>query len=460
MADLVQRWVVRAWLLLFVVIGLMVTAILLAPPANAEMPDPGDELMFYRDGDGTFRYYDMGPTGGLASLLSGGAGYSTGWTSITAVDLDGGIRDELMFYRAGDGAFRYYDMKASGGLAKLLSGGMGYSKGWTSINGVDLNGDGKDELMFYRASDGAFRYYSMKPNGALSRLLSGGLGYSKGWTSITSVDLDNDRQHETLFYRSTDGTFRYYDMKASGGLASLLSGGSGYSSGWTSITGVNLEGDLPKERISSFTTYFACCQARVTNIRTMARALNGKVVMPGETFSIDAAIGPRTTAKGYVPAPYLQSGQGQCCAVGGGVSQFGTTMHNAVFWGGLKVVEHQPHSAWISRYPLGIEATLVYRSIDYRFTNDTVTPLTIRTSTTGTSLTVELWGNQGGWQVRGRHPTGATRSSISVLDAGDSTAKRVKATVSGSAPGAVRVVRTLVQGGGRRTQAWNWYYLG
>jgi hypothetical protein len=225
------------------------------------------------------------------------------------------------------------------------------------------------------------------------------------------------------------------------------------------IPAIAVPAQKPIERVSSFTTFFSCCQDRVTNIQTMARAVDGYVVMPGETFSIDELIGPRTTSKGYVPAPYLIGGQGACCAVGGGVSQFGTTIHNAVFWGGYQVDRHQPHSGWISRYPLGIEATLVYRSIDYRFTNDTTTPVFIETSATSTSVTVELWGNQGGWRVRGHHPIGARSSSITVLDNGGSDAKRVSATVSGSAPGTVRVTRTLTQGGSSTSQSWWWNYL-
>jgi hypothetical protein len=215
----------------------------------------------------------------------------------------------------------------------------------------------------------------------------------------------------------------------------------------------------PIERVSSFTTFYDCCQNRVTNIQTMARAVDGYVVMPGEMFSIDRVVGPRTSAKGYVPAPYLVNGEGACCAVGGGVSQFGTTIHNAVFWGGYQIDRHQPHSGWISRYPLGIEATLVYNSIDFRFTNDTTTPVYIRTSYTSTSITVELWGNQGGWQMRGQHPRGARSSSITVLDRGGSDAKRVSATVTGSAPGTVRVTRTLTRGGVSTSQSWWWNYV-
>lgn len=213
------------------------------------------------------------------------------------------------------------------------------------------------------------------------------------------------------------------------------------------------------ERVSRFTTYFDCCQNRVTNIRTMARAVDGYVVLPGETYSIDEIVGPRTSSKGYLPAPYLINGQGACCAVGGGVSQFGTTIHNAVFWGGYEIGTFRPHSGWISRYPLGIEHTLVYSSIDFRFTNDTDTPVIIETSSTSTSVTVELWGYQGGWQMSGYHPRGSRNSAISVIDSGTSEAKRVSASVSGSAPGRVRIVRTLTQNGVSDSQTWTWNYV-
>jgi hypothetical protein len=216
---------------------------------------------------------------------------------------------------------------------------------------------------------------------------------------------------------------------------------------------------LPIERVSKFTTYHDCCQDRVVNIQTMARTLDGYVVMPGQTFSIDEVIGPRTTAKGYRPAPYLQGGEGKCCAVGGGVSQFGTTIFNAAFWGGYQIDFHRPHSGWIDRYPLGIEATLVYKSIDFRFTNDTTTPVTIETSFTSTSITVELWGNQGGWQMSGAHPRGARNSNITVHDQGGSDAKKVSASVTGSAPGSVKIVRKLSQGGSSTSQTWWWRYV-
>ena len=414
-----------------------------------------DEIFFYRS-DGLFRYYNISKAGRVGSPILAGDSYTAGWDAITSVDLDGDGQDEMFFYR-GDGLYRFYNIRSSGNVGKPIRAGDSYTPGWDAITSVDLDGDGQDEMFFYR-SDGLYRYYDVRPDGSLGPPILAGDDYMPGWTSITSINLDGDLQDELLFYRD-DGLYRYYDVDANGQLGSPIIEGSEYTPGWSSISSINLQGDLPVERVARFTTFHNCCQPRVTNIQTMAATVNNTVVLPGETFSIDEVVGPRTTAGGYLPAPYLLQGESACCAVGGGVSQFGTTIHNAAFWGGYQIDRHRPHTGWISRYPLGIEATLVYELIDFRFTNDTVTPLTIRTITTSTSVTVELWGNQGGWQVTGWHPRGSERSNVTVLDQGGSTAKRVTATVTGSAPGLVTIKRTLTQGGVSKTQTWFWTYI-
>lgn len=61
--------------------------------------------------------------------------------------------DEVLFYRD-DGTFKFYATKPDGSLRAFLSGGTDYSKSWSSIPAVDLDGDGTDEMLFYRASDG------------------------------------------------------------------------------------------------------------------------------------------------------------------------------------------------------------------------------------------------------------------------------------------------------------------
>ncbi|HLU30700.1 MAG TPA: VanW family protein, partial [Acidimicrobiia bacterium] len=216
----------------------------------------------------------------------------------------------------------------------------------------------------------------------------------------------------------------------------------------------------PVQRVSRFTTYHDCCEPRVHNIQLIARTLDGYVVYPGEEFSINDVVGPRTRSKGYVAAPVLCSG-GYCEGIGGGISQFATTMFNAIFWGGYEDVYHRPHTVWISRYPVGIEATLGYPSLDVAFRNDTVTPVTIRTRYTSTSITVELWGNAGGWQMTGYHPRGARSSVIDIIDNGGSDGRRVEGRVYGTVAsdgGYVRVERTITEHGESDTETWGWSY--
>jgi vancomycin resistance protein YoaR len=152
--------------------------------------------------------------------------------------------------------------------------------------------------------------------------------------------------------------------------------------------------------LAGFTTEHPANQPRVTNIRKMADAVNGAIVLPGEEWSINDHVGERTETKGYVAAPAIIDGSPYCCDhpanIGGGVSQFGTTLYNAVFYACLEDVSHKPHSLYFSRYPMGREATLGVPGPDVRFANNTGRPVVIATAYTDTSITVKMYGDNGG----------------------------------------------------------------
>ena len=147
-----------------------------------------------------------------------------------------------------------------------------------------------------------------------------------------------------------------------------------------------------KEQISTFTTRFTS-PASGTNIRVVAAEVDGALVMPGETFSLNTFTGPRGTAQGYVEAAVIQNGE-LSKAVGGGISQFATTMFNAVFFAGLEDVYHKPHSFYISRYPAGREATVYEGAIDLQWRNDGDTGVYIDTAWTPSSVTVSFYGTK------------------------------------------------------------------
>ncbi|WP_456598875.1 VanW family protein [Blastococcus sp. SYSU DS0616] len=145
-----------------------------------------------------------------------------------------------------------------------------------------------------------------------------------------------------------------------------------------------------REEISSFTTNIGN-PASGTNIRVVAEEVDGAIVMPGETFSLNGFTGPRGLAQGYVEAGVINNGE-FTTAVGGGISQFATTMFNAVFFAGLEDVFHKPHSYYISRYPAGREATVYYDSIDLKWRNDGDTGVYIDTAWTPGTITVTFYG--------------------------------------------------------------------
>ena len=148
-----------------------------------------------------------------------------------------------------------------------------------------------------------------------------------------------------------------------------------------------------REVIGTYTSKHPCCAPRVKNIQTIADIVDGHVLRPGEEFDLNAFVGPRDRARGFVEAPQILEGQ-FVNSVGGGVSQFATAIFNAVFFSGLEDVTHTPHSYWIKRYPPGREATVSFPLPDLIFRNDSPHGVLIDTSYTGTSVTVTFWGTK------------------------------------------------------------------
>lgn len=144
------------------------------------------------------------------------------------------------------------------------------------------------------------------------------------------------------------------------------------------------------ETVGSFTTS-GYSDASGVNIARVASTVNGAIVAPGDTFSLNGYTGPRGTAQGYVESGIIIDGRaGE--AVGGGISQFATTLYNAAYFGGLEDVAHTPHSYYISRYPAGREATVFEGAIDLQFRNNSQYPVRIETSVGGGDVTVSLTG--------------------------------------------------------------------
>ena len=144
-----------------------------------------------------------------------------------------------------------------------------------------------------------------------------------------------------------------------------------------------------KQKVSEFTTYYPYAEYRNINIPRAAELIDGTVLKPGDTFSLNGTVGERTKENGFTIGYTIQDGILKL-DYGGGVSQMATTTFNAAFFAGLEDVEHKPHSFYIDRYPEGREATVAWPSVDLRFKNDT--PYGVLIHATVTPATVSAQG--------------------------------------------------------------------
>jgi vancomycin resistance protein YoaR len=207
------------------------------------------------------------------------------------------------------------------------------------------------------------------------------------------------------------------------------------------------------ERIGSWTTYYqvSAHNGFAANITVPARRLDGVVVGPGETFDFWRALGEVSFRTGYRLGGAIVGGHSvEGRALAGGICAASTTLFNAAARGGLQIVARQPHWYYITRYPLGLDAT-VSDSQTMRFRNDSAHPVMIRSQASAGVVRFEIWSVPNGrtttWStpvvtnvVRGYDTTQSTSS----LRPGEQ--KRIEYPVDGKD---VSVTRTVRDAGGR-----------
>ena len=149
-----------------------------------------------------------------------------------------------------------------------------------------------------------------------------------------------------------------------------------------------------RERISSFTTDMGPSSSnRIHNVQLMADYIDGTIIRPGEVFSFNGSVGPRTVERGFREGQMI-IGSLLLPSIGGGVCQTATTLFNNAFDLGLPVVERHNHSFYISHYPLGRDATVSWGGPDLKFRNDLKTGILIKARYTSSTLTFQFYGTK------------------------------------------------------------------
>lgn len=204
-----------------------------------------------------------------------------------------------------------------------------------------------------------------------------------------------------------------------------------------------------KDRISTYTTTFSSGNAaRVTNITLMTKALDGAIVMPGATFSLNGTVGEANAAKGYQEAGAIVDGQ-PTSQVGGGICQVNTTLFNAALLSGVKITERVNHSLYISSYPLGRDATVSWPGPDFKFVNTLDHAILIATSSTRSSVTISFYGVDPGYKVDLSSATWVSQTPAPVQRVNDPTLPAGTEVVkqNGDVGGKVTFVQTVTKNG-------------
>jgi vancomycin resistance protein YoaR len=201
-----------------------------------------------------------------------------------------------------------------------------------------------------------------------------------------------------------------------------------------------------KDRLASYTTEpYRGSANRQVNVRITTQYASNVMLAPGAVYDFDKQIGPRTSARGYKPAPGIVAGGEMENVLGGGICQVSTTLFNAVYEAGLEVVERHNHSLYISHYPDGRDATVTAGGKNFRFRNNTDHYIWIRGVSDGVTTTFNIYGTSDGRKVKSSFSGfsyGAGRTEVTIINKSLAPgSSRVK--ISGQSGRSCSVTRTI-----------------
>ena len=157
------------------------------------------------------------------------------------------------------------------------------------------------------------------------------------------------------------------------------------------MTQSELQGMLFADILGECSTNIGGTANRLNNVQVAAKAMNGKILMPGEVFSYNETLGARTVANGYLPAPAYIGGK-TVDDVGGGICQNSSTLYLAALRANLEIVERTNHMYTVGYVPDGLDATVAYNAIDFKFRNNTDYPIRVEAQVSGRTMIVKLHG--------------------------------------------------------------------
>lgn len=145
------------------------------------------------------------------------------------------------------------------------------------------------------------------------------------------------------------------------------------------------------QKLGSYESWISGSYQRYSNIVLASTCLNNTVVWPGNEFSFNETVGPRTAERGFMPAPVILMGS-RDMDYGGGVCQVSSTLYNSVLASGLKIIERHQHSLPVHYIPPGRDAAVAYDNLDFRFRNTGAGLVIVKSGVSKGKVWVQIWG--------------------------------------------------------------------
>lgn len=148
---------------------------------------------------------------------------------------------------------------------------------------------------------------------------------------------------------------------------------------------------LYRDTLGNHTATQSSSSSRQTNLRLACEAINGTILLPGQTFSYNETLGERTEEKGYKYGASYSGGE-TVTTIGGGICQVSSTLYYCCLQADLEIITRENHSYAPGYVPLGMDATVSWGYLDFSFRNNMDYPIRIDASADGGSTTVSLMG--------------------------------------------------------------------
>lgn len=163
------------------------------------------------------------------------------------------------------------------------------------------------------------------------------------------------------------------------------------------ISTESLQQLLFRDVIGKATSKVTGSSNRKSNVALAASTFDGRILLPGDIFSYNDTTGSRTAEKGYLMAPVYKGGK-SVDEVGGGICQPSSTLYLATLNSNLKIVERHQHQFAVGYVLDGLDATVYFGSLDYRFENNTDYPIKLLSQSYKkdgiTYLTITIYGTK------------------------------------------------------------------